>query len=47
MTRRDARYRLVWMPSLVLAGHWMREAGFATGQQVTVDVTDGKITITL
>ncbi|MBO0933921.1 SymE family type I addiction module toxin [Fibrella aquatilis] len=47
MTRRDARYKLVWMPALQLAGKWMSEAGFATGQQVTVSVEAGKITIQL
>ena len=32
-------------PSLALSGKWLREAGFETGQQVTVKVMDGCIVL--
>ncbi len=34
------------VPYLRLRGYWLREAGFAVGQRVRVDVRDGRITIT-
>ena len=34
------------VPYLRLRGHWLRQAGFAVGQRVHVDVIDGRITIT-
>ena len=32
-------------PSLTLSGKWLREAGFETGQQVSVKVMDGCIVL--
>ena len=32
-------------PSLTLSGKWLREAGFETGQQVSVKVMDGRIVL--
>lgn len=32
-------------PSVTLSGKWLREAGFDTGQQVNVKVTDGCIVL--
>ena len=32
-------------PDLRLRGHWLRQAGFAVGQKVSVQVTDRCITI--
>jgi toxic protein SymE len=34
------------VPYLRLRGYWLRQAGFAVGQRVRVDVIDGRITIT-
>ncbi|WP_082582693.1 SymE family type I addiction module toxin [Frateuria sp. Soil773] len=34
------------VPYLRLRGFWLRQAGFAVGQRVRVDVIDGRITIT-
>lgn len=35
------------VPYLRLRGHWLRQAGFAVGQRVCVDIVNGRITITL
>jgi hypothetical protein len=35
------------VPHLRLTGHWLEQAGFAIGQQVTVTVQHGKLVITI
>ncbi len=34
------------VPYLRLRGYWLRQAGFAVGQRVRIDILDGRITIT-
>lgn len=34
------------VPCLRLRGYWLKQAGFAVGQRVRIDILDGRITIT-
>lgn len=34
------------VPYLRLRGYWLKQAGFAVGQKVDVDIIDGRLTIT-
>lgn len=38
--------RYVFFPWLNVSGKWLEKAGFRTGDQVAIEVSDGKLTIT-
>jgi toxic protein SymE len=43
--KRDHRPPPLAVPYLRLRGHWLRQAGFAVGQKVSINIADGCITI--
>lgn len=43
--RRDRLPPSSTVPYLRLRGHWLRQAGFTVGQKVSIQITDGRITI--
>ena len=42
---RNVRTDFVQMPSIWLRGHWISAAGFAVGEKVDVEVSQGLITV--
>jgi hypothetical protein len=43
--RKDSPQGLAFFPKCTLAGKWLRAAGFEIGDQVVIEVEQGKVTI--
>jgi len=41
-----AQFKKSFKPKLILTGDWMKEAGFAIGEKVTVTIFENKLIIT-